>query len=206
MTDRLALNDHVNTLTRETTHTTEAITPTGTKYVKADSLLNQLRGAIRPTMKGGGGTSSKNTLPLNPDALDLYNRINETATDYWSLFTQTHTVHGTLEHRIQSWTSRVTREDDIRTAERITRGWVTEIGHLFDPPVIRPLQRPCPECGAVKAHVDKDGETVLAWSLTVDITAGMHARSLWTAACANCEARWLPGELDQMLAALDEAQ
>ena len=201
--NKLNLNDHVNTLTRETTHTTEAITRTGSRYVKADSLLNQLRTAIQSSTRGAGASSNKAKLPLDVGALDLYNEINATATDYWSLFTQTHTVHGTLEHRIQSWTAHVIREEDIHAAERIVGGWVRDIHRMFNPPVIRPLQKPCPHCGALRAWVNDDGELVQAWALTVDVTAGITHRSEWTGFCANCETTWEAGNITELLVAPD---
>ena len=198
--DTLKLDQNVNTLTRETTHRLD--TDAGPKYVKANSLLDQLREAVESSMKGGGGRAQKNTLPLNADALDLLNDIKTTATEYWSLFTQTHTVHGTLENRIQTWAAntRSHREEATQTAERITTGWIKRIESLFNPPNIRPLQKPCPHCSRLKADVEKDGETVRTWALTVDVTGD---RREWHASCAWCGAEWANEDMGTLLTSLD---
>lgn len=162
------------------------------EYVEVPALLDQLREAVTPGAEAGSKGSGV-PAPVAVNALDLLNDITATATEYWSLFTQTHTVHGSLDDRIRSWAANVRghREDAIQTAEWITGEWVQRINDLFDPPKMQQVKGNCPDCGARYTYTQQDGETVRTPALQVTVREGGQSY----AECGDCGAYWSRGQM-----------
>lgn len=193
--DTLKLDQNVSELTREQKHAVHRDNgeTQWTDYKSVPSLLDQLRGACKPGMEAGSGGGSGIPAPVALNALDLLMGITSTATEYWALYTQTHTVHGSVEDRIRSWAAntRASRDESVEVAERITGKWVDDIKALFDPQKKQEVKAHCPACGARYQYKQEAGETVRQAALQVYVVEGGQSY----AECGVCETRWERGQM-----------
>lgn len=123
------------------------------RWVEADPLLVQLRMASTPSSSGAGGGSSSAAapIPLNADAHDMLERIEEEVTAQWWY---THPLHrgrggGTLVGKLLAWvTAARSSEVLLLRAGAITSRWVQDIEGLFNPQRRKPLVGACLKCKA----------------------------------------------------------
>lgn len=162
-----------------------------TTYVTEASLLNQLREAISSSSGRGGGRSSKNTVPISVEALELYQTIANKAQEFKANFAGKTT--GTLESIIQQWSLAATKPLDAQTVEKTVADWCRKIRHLLDPPQVIEINAPCPSCGN-RQVINEDKEI----NLCLTFTAG-------TITCAVCLTTWTGSQLWELRDAIDAA-
>lgn len=125
----------------------------GTKVkVWHDPLLAQLRAAVAANLTGGNGTvASAHRIPLNADALELYEQLETVISE---AYVNEHLgVPGLLpeDNLKQLWVNRwlpyqEANDLDVLATEDAVRGWRAQINNLFDPPKKIPLDLACPVC------------------------------------------------------------
>ena len=151
----------------------EALTkPSRTKVVQDDgnvvtvelpSLLDQLDAAIRGSIVGIGGSGSlaNERNMLNGDALHKAMTIKSVVKD-WARMAGVKPVHGaTVTEILRRWYVAYVGKSTEHTADRFylgqLTGWAEQITAMFNPPRVRELPDPCPDCHAVEWENEADG-------------------------------------------------
>lgn len=199
MSEARILADNVHRLCRP--HTTSVETDDGYKIATLPSLISQLREAISPSGgAGNGGSPTKQRLPLDAHALDVYREIEATARKLLAAKTHRPVRPGPPEAVIISYQAAVQAfgEREIQEAVQFTTKWVGLIEGIMNPvKARRPLQQPCPQCEALW-----DGAEDRKYALTVWCDGPTTS---WDAYCAACEAVWFGDEITYLLRALEAA-
>lgn len=167
MASELKLDIAVGLLTRRSHHIVRDPHTGKSQWVLAEPLLVQLRMASAPSSStdGGGASSSAAPIPLNADAHDLLERIEEELTAQWWYAHPVHHGRGreSLVGKLLAWTTAARRnEEALKVAEKVVCRWVAEIEGLFNPQRRRPLPGAvCPnkKCGVSRVlDREEDGE------------------------------------------------
>ncbi len=118
----------------------------GTVHIERhDAHLKRLREAVAANITGGNGTAtSPHRIPINADALELYQGIEQTISEWYvaenlgvpGLYPEEN-LRALYTHR---WAD---GNDDAETA---VRSWRGQINHMFDAPQKVPLAIACPVC------------------------------------------------------------
>lgn len=131
----------------------DAKSPSGTKVVTIElpSLLEQLDGAIRGTMGGGGGSLPSERNLLDSDALFRMIKISSMIED-WARASGAVVVKRDAGKTLTNWYIRYTQKLSSMESERFYIGklnsWAHQIEAKLDPPRIKDLPDACPVCGA----------------------------------------------------------
>ncbi|WP_345600308.1 DUF7341 domain-containing protein, partial [Thermocatellispora tengchongensis] len=161
------------------------------------SLLEQLRGAVKPDAGGGAAGSDGARLPVDVGAVSLLQDIERSArAEHQELF---ETQHGTLEQVIQRFAT-VTHPEWVDYLARVTGEWATSIDRYLRPrKPRRRLHQPCPACG-VKYHGEERTPTLTLNCWGEDEETLPPAE--WDAACGACGAEWRGEEITWFVGAL----
>lgn len=168
-----------------------------------EPLIAQLRSAVAANLTGGNGVSaSAHRMPLNADALELYQAIDRDISE--AFFEENLGVPGLLpeENLLALYTQRW-QDDD--SAETTVRGWRSQINNLFDPAKKVPLSDPCPVCKAT--HFTNEAGDLCANPVVVTYRVGNPFATVKASCRGGCGTEWvgaeaveeLIGELTDML-------
>ena len=131
----------------------DAKSPSGTKVVTIElpSLLEQLDGAIRGTMGGGGGSLPSERNLLDSDALFKFILITNMVSE-WARASGAVVVKRDAGKTLTNWYIKYTQKLTSMESERFyikkLDSWVRQIESKLDPPSIKDLPDACPVCGA----------------------------------------------------------
>ena len=192
----MSLNDSVHQLTSEHLRTG----PDG-KAHKVPALLDELRAAVTPGNSMSGGGASGPPIPINPDALDLLRKIDQTAKqDYYEMTG----VNWTKDlDRLLPWVASIDLTPEWSAyLERVSLEWIDEITALIWPvkPRRKLVGKVCPSCGW--ATYGEERKTCLSLGCWDD-SGSMRAIGTWDVECASCEASWSGDQVSWLLKALD---
>jgi len=198
----------INRLTEP--HRVTLVRDAGTEYPMHEGLLQQLRAAVFSGMEGGGsGSAFGSKPPIDAGAADLLNAIDHQAAEALVALTGRPVPYGRAEDYVVEWartvdpdkrvvvtsaattsTETVYRERAEYTAHSLAARWVRRIEEFFNPPRIRPIQAPCPDCHTRFVARVKDGQIIQADALNIYFRADGAVDS---ARCSSCQAEWWPG-------------
>jgi uncharacterized protein with PIN domain len=198
----------INRLTEP--HPVTLVRDSGTEYPMHEGLLQQLRAAVFSGMEGGGaGSAFGSKPPIDAGATDLLDAIDYQAAEALIALTGRPAPYGRTEDYVLEWaatvdpekrvivTNAATRSDETvyreraeYTAHSLAARWVRRIEEFFNPPRVRPIQAPCPDCKTRFVARDKDGQRVQADALNIYFRADGAVDS---ARCSACQAEWWPG-------------
>lgn len=203
MDPALKLDIAIGLLTRRSKHLVKDPHTGKSQVVLAEPLLVQLRMASTPSSStdGGGASSTRAPIPLNADAHDLLERIEEELTAQWWYTHPTHRGRGreSLVGKLLAWTT-ASRGSEVLLlrAGAITARWVEDIEGLFNPQRRRPLPGVCPnkKCGAARVFDrEEEGEHFYRPALVqVYDDDGLFDRL----ECGVCGSAWSGLELELM--------
>lgn len=155
MTELIDLIDRLTTGTIITTTKGD-----GTKHHEYhDGLIPQLRAAIASDVAGfgGAGKAPNERIPLDADALELYQNIEREIGDHYAELNLG--VPGLYPEKNLRTIYAHLNDEDAETAARVWRRWVTTIEGKFDPARPLTITDPCPECGAT-TWTSPNGDTM----------------------------------------------
>jgi len=192
----MGLQDSVHQLCREHLRTG----PDG-KAHKVPALLDELRAAVTPGNSMSGGGAIGPPIPINPDALDLLRKIEQTAkTDYYEMTG----VQWTKDlDRLLPWIASLDLKPEWSAyLERVSLEWIDDITALIWPvkPRRKLVGKVCPSCGW--ATYGEERKTCLSLGCWDD-AGNMRAIGTWDVECAYCEASWSGDQVSWLLRALD---
>jgi hypothetical protein len=114
---------------------------------------------------GSGGGSQVKQLPINAGAIQLYDRISDTAAGKYVGLSRV-SPRRQVEDNIRGWMSWCLNGGDITDdAVTVTGGWILEIENLLNPKRTFEIVGACPACGFAKHWVEVDGELRLSSTL-----------------------------------------
>lgn len=166
-------------------------------------LLTRLRQATTPGSDGGkSGNDGGAPIPINPNAVDLFCKIETQARREW-LHLRGFVYVGKLEHLLWDMVSppyEELPEDWDEYLHMKASEWIDDIMGLLHPAKPRrKLHRPCPACGVKYYGTDREPAlTVNCWDEREDL---MHP-SKWDAACGACGAEWHGDDVQWLARAL----
>ncbi len=199
MSDAGKLRDNVHRLARA--HAGTIHTDTGPLYKEANPLIMQLWQAITPSQDGGtGGSPDGKRLPLNADAYDAYQLIQEQARRAVEQCTL-RPRHGKLPATIIRYGAAIQAfgANEISQAKDLTNEWIRVCQTILTPTrPRRPTQQPCPAC----TQLWDTTNTERRWAVTVWAGSNIPVTE-WEAYCSNCEAAWIGEDLAYYLRAID---
>ncbi|MEZ3156881.1 hypothetical protein AB1K56_08100 [Microbacterium sp. BWR-S6Y] len=174
-------------------------------------LLDQLRGAIRPSGSGrDSGRATSAPLPFDATALELLRAVESGIAEMYRTATDLEPI-GTSEQLLLEWFREFEfahRAGDLVEAQLLNyrdriRTWRWRIEDFFAPP--KQLEMPlCPRCGYTHEVVLVDGE-LMKRRCAVLTSWGDHSRREPVAECRHCGARWVGfDELRSMQVEIDE--
>lgn len=169
--------------------------------VMHDSLLEQLRGAVRssqgPRPDGGGLPSERNV--LDGDALELYDTVTKLFADWFKDVSDAKPFkepEANLRHWYIQFSNRFQKrqvsQERVYAAIRSLSKIVGQIDAKLNPPTVIEITSPCPRCGAVYG-LDERG--MYRHAVIVESRVH-HYRSLENtkARCVHCGAQWVHGQ------------
>lgn len=194
----MTITAHVTDRPIERLTRTHTVHLDGAEY-RCTALLEQLREAVTSSLGAGSSGRSNSTDGglLNLAALTLWERIDSDARAWQRELTgdhrgDLHDVIRGLPAAIQAAHVNGTIDDDLRERlDSMPAIWVAQIEDLFDPPHMKELTAPCPECGEryYKAECIEKGaviDTILAAAVVIPVKRG---RAI-VAECRTCGAMW----------------
>lgn len=190
------LADNVHRLTNP--HTTRLETDEGFKVATLPSLIQQLRSAKTPSGgNGNGGAPTKQRLPMDAGAFDMFEKINAEARTLLAGCSLNRRPPATLEGAITRYQAAIQGfgVGEVAEAAAVTTGWIKQIENtLTPPPQRRPIQQPCPACGELWDCSVPERR----WALTAWTQGPMDA---WEVYCSGCGAEWLGQDIAFLLRA-----
>lgn len=178
-------------------------------------LLTQLRGAVvggTGPHAGSGTSDPRARLPFDPGAQALYDNIERIVTT-WYVKAGLPAVGYGLEGMVEEWARAYRAEETagrlpegsyVRRAARV-EAWCEAIEALFDPPVLVPIDAPCPVCSRERV-VNANEEHVYALVVEYWKVGERVTRSNARCRAADCATVWHGLEGVAALMALLDAQ
>lgn len=168
---------------------------------KVPALLSELREAVSGSSSGdvGGGSSSKQRILVNAQALDLLQLIDaEVKSAYSDRFGQ---GAPTLDTCIQLIAASDHPADWAAWLTELFQGFIARIEATLRPKKLRRLDNvACPSCDQ-SVH-GEDRATCLYLDCYADEHKTLKHSSEWSVECAGCGATWGSGDMQWLLVAL----
>lgn len=200
MDDFAKLSDNVHRLTKP--HTTRVETDEGFKVATLPPLIDQLRAAKTPSGGAGhGGAPTKQRLPIDAGAFDLFEEIEAEAKQLLAACSLARAKPRALEDVIVRYRAAIQGfgAAEVGNAAVVTERWISRIEDaLTPPPQRRPMQQPCPSCGELWDCMVPERR----WALTAWTQGPMTA---WEVYCSACGAEWLGQDISFLLRATNAA-
>lgn len=176
----MTIRDNVHRLTSEHLSLIDG------RPVKVPALLDQLDSAAQPGESGSKGSGAP--LPINVDAVALYQDIEREARDH-QFEMVAHESRCSLRTLLGLWANgAVTTTEWEAFLEHATLDWCDRIVALVQPTKPpRRIHRPCPACGVLYGGDDRrPGLHLHCW----DDDGGMAKPGDWRCECVHCGAAW----------------
>lgn len=150
-------------------------------YIRIPGLYDQLVISLAGQQGSGKGRHARSLPPVFVDAVEQHQNIDMMI----GIWTGATGMRGLRELARQPWTPTQIRE--IRRKTSIVNAWADDIDKLLNHDHVRPLQAPCPQCGAETVHVrDSAGEIVRSSALQISAELGCTCQN------PECGHYWAP--------------